>query len=522
MRNRVEAIKAKGFSIARDTRGEDGRDYVGGDYGKIKVGMKTLDDAVMDTNFLKSINSKVADKENVLNAINTGNLTDMREISHFFYNVSGVYKGICDYLAKMYQYDWMLVPYINDDKVKTEKILNDFYKGLTILDDFGVKKFFTDVSIKVMLNGCYYGYLTETNSGYDVQELPVGYCRSRFSQNKVSVVEFNMKYFDDAFKDVNQRLRVLDLFPKEFKKGYVLYKEGKLPAEFRGDTSGWYMLTPGAAFKFNVDSNSDYPFFISTVPALIDLEESKGLDRKKMAQQLLKIIIQKMPMDKNGELVFDVDEARVLHNNVVQMLGKAIGVDVLTTFADVEVADMADNKQSALDELQKVERNVFNEAGTTQMLFNTEGNIATKYSILEDETRIKGMIYQFEEFLNLLLAPFNKNKKKSYLRVVILPTTKYNYQELSKLYKEQMQYGASKLLPQIALGQSQSSVLAAAYFENQVLDLNSLFLPPVSSNTMSAGAQETMKTDTEEKKVGRKELPDEEKSTKTIQNQEAL
>jgi len=29
-----------------------------------------------------------------------------------------------------------------------------------------------------------------------------------------------------------------------------------------------------------------------------------------MQQQLLKIIIQKMPIDKNGDLVFDVDEAQ--------------------------------------------------------------------------------------------------------------------------------------------------------------------------------------------------------------------
>ena len=59
-----------------------------------------------------------------------------------------------------------------------------------------------------------------------------------------------------------------------------------------------------------------------------------------MAQQLIKIIIQKMPLDKNGDLVFDVDEAQELHNNAVQMLKRAIGIDVLTTFADVDVADL--------------------------------------------------------------------------------------------------------------------------------------------------------------------------------------
>jgi hypothetical protein len=50
---------------------------------------------------------------------------------------------------------------------------------------------------------------------------------------------------------------------------------------------------------------------------------------------LLKIIVQKLPIDKNGDLIFDVEEARDIHNNGVEMLKRAIGVDVLTTFTDV-------------------------------------------------------------------------------------------------------------------------------------------------------------------------------------------
>jgi hypothetical protein len=34
-------------------------------------------------------------------------------------------------------------------------------------------------------------------------------------------------------------------------------------------------------------------------------------------------------------LIFDVEEARDIHNNGVEMLKRAIGVDVLTTFTDV-------------------------------------------------------------------------------------------------------------------------------------------------------------------------------------------
>jgi hypothetical protein len=80
-----------------------------------------------------------------------------------------------------------------------------------------------------------------------------------------------------------------------------------------------------------------------------------------------------------------------------------------------------------------------------------------------------------------------------------------------------MQIGFSKILPQVALGQSQNTILSNAYFENEILDLNSLFVPPAMSSTMSPG-----KTPTTEKSTGRPELPDNEKSDKTIKNKEAM
>jgi len=48
------------------------------------------------------------------------------------------------------------------------------------------------------------------------------------------------------------------------------------------------------------------------------------------------------------------------------MLRKAIGVDVLTTFADIDVADMRDkNTTTTTDDLKKAERTVFNNSGTS-------------------------------------------------------------------------------------------------------------------------------------------------------------
>jgi hypothetical protein len=66
----------------------------------------------------------------------------------------------------------------------------------------------------------------------------------------------------------------------------------------------------------------------------------------------------------------------------------------------------------------------------------------------------------------------------------MLETTQYNYKDLSKIYKEQVQLGYSKMLPQIALGHSQSSILNTAYFENEVMHLSEIMLPPLMSSTL--------------------------------------
>lgn len=552
MINRMDEIKRKGFNMTA-SRSPDQR-YNPTDFSKIKVGLQTLSDAIVTYGSLQETNARLGNKSNVLKAINDNDIETMRQISNFFYATSGIYKRLCRYMAYLYKYDWFITPYIDEcqglldtsaglydtaeDEAANEKVrkkqFSNFFKILKFFDEFQIKRFCGKIALKVIKNGCYYGYLIPQNNTVVVQQLPVNYCRSRFQVNNRPAVEFNMKFFDAYYKDTEQRNKILNLFPKEFKKGYELYRKGKLGPQFTGDTTGWYLLDYRSTIKFNVEQG-DYPPFMAVIPYIIDLDAAQDLDRKKMAQKLLKIIIQKMPLDKNGDLVFDVDQAQALHNNAVQMLTKAIGVDVLTTFADVDVADMSDKgNQSNIDELEKVERTVYNEAGVSQMQFNSDSNTALNNSILNDEASMYDLLLQFESFLNLLLEPFNKSPKRNYYKAQFLTTTIYNYKEVSKLYKEQMQIGFSKMLPQIALGQTQSSILANAYFENDVLDLVRVFIPPMMSSTMNAEALAGRRNVTGKEgnnsdssgsgtgQAGRPEKADNEKSEKTLQNRQSM
>lgn len=561
MRNRQEEIRSKGFDMINSRRGYEGPI----DYGKIKVGTKTLDDAVLNLGSMHKIRHDFGNKAFILQAISERNLPLIREISNYFYNTNGIYSKVCDYFAYLYRYDWYITPEIKDESEKSfEKALIDFNNILGYLDNSHVKKVCGDIASEVVKNGAYYGYISPSRDGLVLQQLPINYCRTRFNIGDMPVIEFDMRFFDENFRDVNYRMKILRMFPKEFQKGYVLYKQGKLEPDTEYYPLGrrdshlvntntqlnwrpgyWYTLEPGSAVKFCFN-NGDQPLFINAIPAILDLDAAQDLDRRKQMQQLLKIVIQKLPLDKNGDLIFDVDEARDIHNNAVEMLQHAIGVDVLTTFADVQVEDMADsNTTTTSDDLERVERTVYNSLGVSKNLFNTDSNLSLEKSILQDESTMRVLLLQFNSFFDKITQQLGSNKKKYNYRFYMLETTQYNYQNLAKMYKDQVQMGYSKMLPQIAMGHSQSSIIHTAFFENKVLKLSEIMIPPLMSSTLNADSilgtnnqnsnsknqktsEETKSTASTTKTVktsdgaGRPEKADSEKSEKTIQNKESM
>ena len=102
------------------------------------------------------------------------------------------------------------------------------------------------------------------------------------------------------------------------------------------------------------------------------------------------------------------------------------------------------------------------------------------------------------------------------------------------------------MLPQIALGHSQSSIIHTAHFENEVLHLSSIMIPPLMSSTLNGeDILGTNKQDNTNKnqnnttnnsgknanqqkqqqssgETGRPEKADSQKSEKTIQNRESM
>ena len=512
------------------------------EFNKIKVGVKTLDNAVLRMENYKSECAEAGQitKQGIYNAIASNDAQEMRRISNLFYKLNGIYQRVCDYFSYLYRFDWYMMPQIYSDNVNEEKVLKEFSNALTFFDNSYIKQLGGEICAKVVRDGCYYGYIIDNPDQLIIQQLPLEYCRTRYMVGNKPAVEFNMKFFD-TFPNTTYRQKILGLFPTEFQKGYVLYKQGKLMdtdvynpiTSISLASNGWYLLDPENTIKFNIN-NSDIPILLNSIPSLIDLDQAQGLERKRLMQQLLKIIVQKLPLDKNSDLVFDIDEARDIHNNAVQMLQNCIGVDVLTTFTDVDDISLADTvSTSSTDNLEQAERTAYNSMGVSRNLFNTDGNLSLEKSILDDESTMRSFLFQLNAFMDRVVLRKNPNSKKYNFKFYFLETTQYNYQTLSKMYKEQTQLGFSKMLPQIALGHSQSFILNAAVFENEILQLSQIMIPPLMSSTLngedilgsknSNNSTKTQNTSSDTSgEAGRPEKSDDQKSAKTIANRESM
>jgi hypothetical protein len=77
------------------------------DFNKMRISGTTYRDEVLLD--LKKVNEKRARKNDLRTrlerAIQNNNLQEMREISNYFFIISGIYSRLCRYMAYLYRYD---------------------------------------------------------------------------------------------------------------------------------------------------------------------------------------------------------------------------------------------------------------------------------------------------------------------------------------------------------------------------------------------------------------------------------
>lgn len=453
------------------------------------------------------------------------NEEELRELSRQYFSISGLYKRLIAYMSTMLTYDTLIVPKMRNAKAgDKDKIVNALTNASYFIDDLNISSEFARILTTVLTDGVYYGFFKECANGKTIfQDLSPEYCRTRYkSENDLSILEFDLTFFIqlDGLR-ATTNVDELALYPKYVVKAYEKYfkkvtKVGKdgnnyITKKTDLDQGRWLIIPDWLGVVFYYKDTK--PFFATVIKSIEDLNEYKGIEKALDKQELKKILLQRIPMDSNGELLFTLEEAEEIHKAAVKMLRNNPDVDVFTSLAETEVLDLQDSKQANRDNLEKAERSYYNEAGVSKNLFASDGTTALEYSQIVDFALAYDMIKMFDIFLTYH-ANRKFSNKKFFLEVTILPITHYNREDMFKLYLQGAQYGYSKILPGVAQGIKQSNLLNLNTLENDYLDLATKMVPLQSSHTTSG-------KDIASEEGGAPQKDDMEKTDKTRQNEES-
>ena len=440
----------------------------------------------------------------------------MRELSRYYYRTNGEYRNNVDFLAHLPLYDTVVVPLISDKGSQSNQI-KSFEQACTFIDNLDIPNTFCRITTEWIKVGEYNGILRTDGEKATIQDLPIEYCRSRFKDlNNLNILEFNLSYFD-TIVDEQLRKKILETFPEIVQKEYKKWIKGN-----KKIYDSWVMIPAalgGVNFCF---SNDRTPLLLASIPDLKSLNDAVKREEKRDENELYKLLIQRMPLDKQGELVFQLEEVADIHSSVAEMLQDLDTVDVLTTFGEASLESLQESSaatQSA-DRIEKYKKNAYDALGRSSLIFNADGSAALAYAIKKDEALMISYLNVYETWLKYHI---NERFARTGIKFdfEILPTTVFNREDLLSTYFRGAQYGYSKMFAGVAMGIKQRDQISLMDFENDYLKMSEKMIPLQSSYTTSGSTiskENQQESSASGEQGGRPELPDEKKSEKTQAN----
>ena len=464
--------------------------------------------------------------EEIEEIIRSGEIKAIRELSRYYYRTNGRYRNNINFLANLFLYDTVITPlYEVGGKGSKAQITKAFYNACSFVEALDIKSTLARITKEWLKSGIYYGILQEYGNKVVVQDLPVEYCRTRFKDfNNLSILEFDITYFITKYDDEKTRDAAILNFPPAIQKGWRDYKNHKLK-------DPWIMV-PASAGGIVFCFAEDYtPLLIAAIPDLAKLKDAVGREEKRDDNELYKLLIQRMPIDSDGHLVFELDEVAQIHAGTARMLQDLDTVDVLTTFGDTTLENLQDSSAAtqANNRIEKYSDNAWDSLGSSKLFFNADNSSSLAYVIKRIESIMQEYINAYATWIKFLI---NSRFSRTGLTFdfEILPTTKFNIKDYTGYYLQQAQFGYPRMRVGAALGVKQRNLVSAIDFENEFLNLDEKMIPLMSSYTQT-GDENSQKNNSSEKnsssksqvkditnKGGRPTLDDEDKSQKTRAN----
>ncbi|MBL4950995.1 hypothetical protein JK635_01915 [Neobacillus sp. YIM B02564] len=398
----------------------------------------------------------------------------LRQLSQYLFTVSPNYKRLIQYFAGILRFDYIVEPYdLDTEKIDIKSFKKQYLNTLKILEIMNIPHEFTKVLRHAFRDDIFYGYEHMADNSYFIQRLDPNYCKISSIEDGVYNYAFDFTYFKNDEE--------VEKYPLEFIQKYKKYKSNK--SEYR-----WQELDSKNTICFKVNEELDYPIppFSGVFESLFDIDENKRMRKVKNKIDNYMILTQKIPIaESSGEankFLIDLDTATAFHNKATQSLPDEVGL--VTSPMSIEAIKL-ERKTKDSDNVAEAERNYYNAAGVSQLLFNADKATSSGLakSIITDEQIAFTCLQQFERWINRKLKNINKRFK---FRVKFLKTTNFNIDTVRDGLLKSAQYGLPvKSALAATLDLTPSSFINMTFLENSVLDLPNILIPLSSSHTLT-------------------------------------
>ena len=441
--------------------------------------------------------------EKIERIITSGSLAEQQALSRNFFYKDGYYKQIIIHYATLLKYAGLLIPNPSlGKKLSTSHISKRYYNALDYVEKMNLPVFLTDCATRALIDGCYYGVIVQLDKqNFSVLDLPSGYCQTRYKDlNGDDLIEFDVSYFN-SIVDLTAKEQALASYPKFIRDAYKKWQKQK-------SSNSWVIIPSdiGICFPF-FDGR---PLFLSVIPASLEYDDAIQTERDRDAEEIRKILVQKIPHLQDGRLLFEPDEAAEMHAGAVGMLKGNKNISVLTTYADVDAVVSKTTGESTSKTLEQIEKNIYAQAGVSGQIFSSTGSSTLDASIKNDIALMMYLANKFSRFITNSINRIYGNTNITF-KYQILPVSIHNMDKFVDQSFKLSGSGYSYLLPAVALGLSQRDIVNLKELENDVLKLGEKLIPLSSSYTQSS-----------DNPSGRPKLDDSEKAEKTIKNEESL
>lgn len=413
------------------------------------------------------------------------NVELLQQASSLLKATNGIYKKVLNYQSTILTNDYMIYP-IQIEKLKTSEKIDKSYQDIALyLDKLNIKNVAPWIYERVLEQGEVYLYELESPSGTIMQEIPNSLC-------KITSIEDGVQKFSINLSKINEK--IAPSLPKEIQNIHRKFKSKTLNTKDLIDGYFYELKKNAVAFNLDMYSAKGVPFFSTAFDDLMELEDMKDLKSENAIIESVKLIHQKLPIDKEtGVVLMNFKVAKAYHDATKANLPR--GTSITTNPLDLQSITLSDGSNKINQYVTQSLDSIYDTLGINSELFNGNkaSNEAIAVGIVADGFLTKRLQMLVQNWINYKLARYKKGG--GLWKVRFIDTTHFDKNDRVKIARDDMAFGGLRTEFLATKGYTPLESRNLLKME-QMLGFDELMIPQASSHTASAKAGRPQKDGT--------------------------